>query len=124
MDEKLQKELLEIYDSLSDEQKEKVKECKTMEEVSTFAAEEGIELPDEILDDVAGGYVYNNGRNYEVIDDNTGGVVDNVYGSEIDAQNRAKELNQRPDVISWLNVEHIRKTYKQSLKKPEKKKGC
>ena len=44
-----------VYDSLTDEQKEKAKQCKTMDELMTFAGEEGLELPDEVLDSVAGG---------------------------------------------------------------------
>ena len=47
--------LKEIYDSLTDEQKEKAKKCKTMDEFVKLASEEGIELPDEALDAVAGG---------------------------------------------------------------------
>lgn len=44
-----------IYDNLSDELKEKAKACKTMDELMELAAKEGIELPDEVLDSVAGG---------------------------------------------------------------------
>lgn len=44
-----------IYDNLSDELKEKAKQCKTMEELMALAAKEGIELPDEIVDQAAGG---------------------------------------------------------------------
>ena len=44
-----------IYGSLTDEQKKKAKECKTVEELMAFAGEEGLELPDEVLDAVAGG---------------------------------------------------------------------
>ena len=55
MDEKLNAAVRGICDSLSDEQKEKAKVCKTMDELKTLAGEEGIELPDEVLDAVAGG---------------------------------------------------------------------
>ena len=44
-----------FYDSLTDEQKEKAKACKTVDELNELAGKEGIELPDEILDSVAGG---------------------------------------------------------------------
>ena len=47
--------LKSIYASLTDEQKEKAKACKTLEELAALAAKEGIELPDESLDGVAGG---------------------------------------------------------------------
>ena len=55
MDEKMKKELEKFFANLTDEQKEKVKECKTMEELMDFAGKEGLELPDELLDGVAGG---------------------------------------------------------------------
>lgn len=47
-----------IYNTLTDEQKEKAKACKTKEDLVTFADEEGIELTDEMLDAVAGGGGY------------------------------------------------------------------
>ena len=46
-----------IWDSLTDEQKEKAKACKTMDELIKLAGEEGIELPDEMLDSVSGGKI-------------------------------------------------------------------
>ena len=55
MDEKLNAALKGIYDSLTDEQKERAKACKTMDELTALASKEGIELPDEMLDAVAGG---------------------------------------------------------------------
>ncbi len=51
----LQEALKGVYDSLTDEQKEKAKACKTMDELTALAGKEGIELPDEVLDAVAGG---------------------------------------------------------------------
>ncbi|MBR4442398.1 MAG: hypothetical protein IKS52_03920 [Clostridia bacterium] len=56
IDPKLQGVLKEIFDSLTDEQKEKAKQCRTMDELMELAGKEGIELPDEALDQVAGGY--------------------------------------------------------------------
>ncbi len=55
LDPKLQAALKGVYDNLSDELKEKAKACKTMEELMVLAGKEGIELPDEALDAVAGG---------------------------------------------------------------------
>lgn len=46
--------LKDVYDFLTEEQKEKAKKCKTMDELIKLAGEEGIELPDEMLD-AAGG---------------------------------------------------------------------
>ncbi len=55
-DPKLTEALKGIWDSLTDEQKGKVKQCKTMDELMMLAGKDGIELPDEALDKVAGGY--------------------------------------------------------------------
>ena len=55
MDEKMNSVLKGIYDSLTEEQKEKAKDLKTVEEMTEFAAKEGIELPDDMLNAVAGG---------------------------------------------------------------------
>lgn len=56
IDPKLNAALKGIFNSLTDEQKEKAKQCKTMDELTAFAGKEGIELSDEVLDAVAGGY--------------------------------------------------------------------
>ena len=55
IDPKLEATLKGIFNSLTDEQKEKAKQCKTMDELTAFAGKEGIELSDEVLDAVAGG---------------------------------------------------------------------
>lgn len=55
MDEKMEEVLKGIYNSLTDEQKQMAKACKTVEELAALAGREGIELPDEALDAVAGG---------------------------------------------------------------------
>ncbi len=55
MDEKMSKLLRGMWDSLSDGQREQAKRCKTMDELAALAAKEGMELPDEALDMVAGG---------------------------------------------------------------------
>ena len=70
MDEKKLNELLKgIWDSLTDEQKEKIRACKTAQEAIVLAGEEGIELPDEILDAVAGGYIVDLGSEFLIVDD-------------------------------------------------------
>ena len=46
-----------IWDGLTDEQKEKVKECKSMDELTELAAKFGVELTDEMLETVAGGSI-------------------------------------------------------------------
>ena len=51
---------------LSPELQEKARECETMEELNDFLAENEIELPDDVLDAVAGG----------------GGCDEKCYGSD------------------------------------------
>ena len=55
MNEKMKEALKNIYDNLTDEQKEKAKACKTNEELMDFAGKEGIELPDDLVESVSGG---------------------------------------------------------------------
>ena len=55
MDDKLNAALKGIWESLTDEQKEKAKTCKSWDELTALAGKEGIELPDEVLDAIAGG---------------------------------------------------------------------
>jgi hypothetical protein len=43
------------YDELSEEQKEKLKNCKTAEEIIALAQAEGYELSDDELDAMSGG---------------------------------------------------------------------
>ena len=46
----------ELYDSLSDDLKAKAANCKTGEELVALAQSEGIELTDEQLDAISGGF--------------------------------------------------------------------
>ena len=43
------------FESLSEEQKAKLRECKTKEEFVSIAQESGVELSDDILEEIAGG---------------------------------------------------------------------
>ena len=45
----------ELYESLSDEVKAKLKACKTEDEMKEVLAGAGIELSDEVLNEVSGG---------------------------------------------------------------------
>ena len=47
--------LEEIYNSMSDEQKQKAAKCETADEFLAFAGEEGIPLSDDILELTTGG---------------------------------------------------------------------
>ncbi len=52
----LNEALAGMWDSLTEEQKEKAKACKSMDELTTLAGSMGVELPDELLNSVAGGF--------------------------------------------------------------------
>ncbi len=47
--------LKKIWDGLTDDQRARAKECKNMDELTELAAKFGVELPDEMLETVAGG---------------------------------------------------------------------
>ena len=73
MNDRLDEALKGVWASLTDTQREKVKSCKTAEELMNLARQEGIELPDEALDAVSGGcgdadargpYVYHTSSNF------------------------------------------------------------
>ena len=66
------------WDSLTEEQKAKAKECKTAEELLQLAASEGIELPDEMLDKVAGGF-FPTAEEYHERFEGTEGYLPDVY---------------------------------------------
>lgn len=57
MDEKMKKAFEKFCSNLTDAQKERAKECKTLDELMEFAGREGVEIPDEFLDTVAGGRI-------------------------------------------------------------------
>ena len=67
-----------VLESLSEEQKAKAKECKTAEELLQLAASEGIELPDEMLDKVAGGF-FPTAEEYHERFEGTEGYLPDVY---------------------------------------------
>lgn len=56
MDEKMKEALKGIIEKLTDEQKEKVSACKDADELMELLGEWGVELPDEMADQVAGGF--------------------------------------------------------------------
>ena len=58
MDEKMKEAMKDIYENLTDEQKEKAKACKNSDELMKLAGEWGIELPDEVLGAIAGGVTW------------------------------------------------------------------
>ena len=51
----LHEQMAELLNGLNDEQKEKAKQCKTVDELMSLLGELDIALPDELLDAVSGG---------------------------------------------------------------------
>lgn len=90
--------LKDIYDSLTDEQKEKAKECKTADELLKLAGEEGIELPDEVLDAASGGALVK-------ITDKYGYVTWNVYRNGI--RSKIFEWDQFEQAKKFAETNHI-----------------
>ena len=61
MEEKKFNEILEkVLAGLTDEQKAKAAECKNEGELCELMEKMGVALPDELLDDAAGGFVWTN----------------------------------------------------------------
>ena len=61
MEEKKFNEILEkVLAGLTDEQKAKAAECKDVGALCELLGKMGVALPDELLDDAAGGFVWNN----------------------------------------------------------------
>lgn len=55
IDPRLNEAVHSMWDSLTDEQKAKAKDCKTLDEFLALAGKAGTSLPDELLEAVAGG---------------------------------------------------------------------
>ena len=104
----LNKALKDLWDSLTDEQKEKAKACKSMDELTALAARMGVELPDELLDQVAGGSIYTDGLNTFVLNDETYAIegvgktkhMDAILKFANDNGINTKQLNDR-DYRTW-----------------------
>ena len=88
-----------IYESLTEEQKEKVKACQTPEELIALAGEEGIELPDEALDAVTGGYVCLWRGIWRVVDDKTDQFIGGGYDTRQDAKAAARRAGVSDEYV-------------------------
>ncbi|MBR1829701.1 MAG: hypothetical protein IJ781_09375 [Atopobiaceae bacterium] len=115
---KLDAALHGVWESLTDEQKAKARACKSAEEVMRLVAEEGIELPDEMLQAVSGGVLFRTSRGaratgdpndtFDVINDKTGEVMEGGILGRGNAEARARALGQDPDEVLWTYVDHLR----------------
>jgi len=121
---KHRKTLKEIYDSLTDEQKEKAKACKSVDELVRLAGEERIELPDELMNTVAGGYLFqdNGSKGIEIIRDSDGAYLGSVdtkglYGDEIwkEARRQAAAKGQSSERLAdWAALNRLRDSAKKN----------
>ena len=85
MDEKKINELLEgVMAGLTDEQKAKASACKDTKELLDLLGDLGVELPDELLDSAAGGFM---------IDGNDG--IQQMLNAQFDGQSGAQRGIQR-----------------------------
>ena len=109
MEDKKTAELLKgIWDSLTEEQKEKAKACKTADELVKLAASEGIELPDELLDAVAGGVVVEiKGTGTWSAFDNKGDYIGNA-GSLNGAKELARSRGADTSLVDKAQLDRIR----------------
>ena len=113
MDDQLTTALGQLWDSLSDEQKAKVGDCASMEELLAFVGEEKIELPDELME-AAGGYLYQaKDGEIQVIEDATGDVLAFSYegvegGGWEGLREFAKDFGQSTEVIDKNKLQFIR----------------
>ncbi len=79
-DNTLNEALERVIASLTEEQKEKVKDCKDINELTVLLGKLGVELPDELLDDVGGGFNLNTFFNRPMVRS----WFDNLFKSESD----------------------------------------
>ena len=125
--EKLNELLVNVWDSLTDEQKAKAKACKTPDELLKLAAEEGVELPDELLDAAAGGYLFQDhgSKGIEIIRDSDGEYLGSVDTSKLapgdimaEAKKQAEQMGQSSEwIYGWDALNSLRKN-------ANKEKGC
>ena len=85
MNETMVEKLRGICESLTDEQKEKVETCNSVEVLNEFAERENIELPEEMLD-----YLREDSERLSIDD------LDSAAGGVGDDRNRKKPRRERP----------------------------
>lgn len=120
LDPKVAEALKGMWDSLTDEQREKAKRCETPDELAAFAGKTGIELPDEVLDAVAGGFVFRNSetKSWEIIRDKDGKVLESGYKSRDEAKIHAVIYwFQSKKELTWAELAQLREN-------PGSIKGC
>lgn len=112
----MNEQMIEVLNSLTDAQKEKVKACKGPDEIATCLGELGVELPDELLDAVAGGYIhYSWWGGWEIVEDSTGHLLARVsdaaynhWDAEGYVKYKALEMGQSNREISDGELERLR----------------
>ena len=121
MDDSLEMKLVEIWEGLTDEQRAKARKCKSPGELITLVQEEGIVLPDEVFDAVAGGYIYHGPSSWFVIHDDCGYDDGKQFPTAEAARAAATSQGQSVEEINWDKIQKLRKAYE---KKQGRSRGC
>ena len=93
--EKVMEMLAKIYDNMTDDQKKRAVECETKEDFMAIVENEGVELPDDMFDDVAGGANVMNASRHNASTINQMTMNQSVQNASV--------LNQSMSNISVLN---------------------
>ena len=106
--------LREVYGSLTEEQKKQVMDCSDPDHLLELAAEWGIELPDEVLKAVSGGYLYSDTdfethtRYWQVVDENDKGrIVSGPYYDLTKAESEARSRHLSTDTIGYHQLKKL-----------------
>ncbi len=114
--------LNELWDSLSEEQKEQAFKAKSLDELFKIAGKAGCAIPDDLLDTVSGGFLlFDESKNvWRIVNDITGEIFLNEgeWNNPLDALNRAWELNQSGKQISYAELVRIQEEYKKRGNNP------
>ena len=128
-DGKLNDALPGVWDSLTDEQKERAKDIKTPEEFLSFAGREAIELPDEAIEAVSGGGLFHHFEadkgidTWEVVADDSG-EVKKTFSEYGDAYDYAFNNGYSTYWYTWDELKELRDAYEQRQKEAAQKKSC
>ena len=112
-DQKMKEAMKNIIDKLSAEQREKAMACENLDEFMKLAGEWGLELPDEIVEAVSGGYIYKVYPDmWKVINDYCGSVMCTVYSDNRSrVESEALKAGQSKREISHMGIRKIQSRF-------------
>ena len=97
-----------IYENMTDDQKKRALECATSEDFMAIVENEGVEMPDDMFDDVAGGAAVLNSNKYNASVQNSARINQATYNQ---ATQNANKLNLSMTNASMAN----QATYNQAM---------